>query len=70
VVGAVVFGSDQGLVGQFNDLVADHAVKTLEGLINLLPDKSRSRPQVWAVGERVQARLADAGLVLEGLIGL
>ena len=28
-IGAVVFGSDQGLVGQFNDVVADHAVKTL-----------------------------------------
>jgi len=29
VIGAVVFGSDQGLVGQFNDVVADFAVKTL-----------------------------------------
>src|ERR1035437_5333029 len=28
-IGAVVFGSDQGLVGQFNDVVADFAVKTL-----------------------------------------
>jgi hypothetical protein len=26
-IGAVVFGSDQGLVGQFNDKVADHASK-------------------------------------------
>ena len=31
-IGAVVFGSDQGLVGQFNDVVADHAVKTLAAL--------------------------------------
>jgi len=58
-VGAVVFGSDQGLVGQFNDVVADFAVKTLAAL----PGKS----QVWAVGERVHARLADAGLPLAGL---
>ncbi len=29
VVGAVVFGSDQGMVGQFNDVVADFAGKTL-----------------------------------------
>lgn len=65
-IGAVVFGSDQGLVGQFNDRIADHAVKTLEGLTNRLPDESRRRPQVWAVGERVQARLADAGLVPVG----
>ena len=58
-IGAVVFGSDQGLVGQFNDVVADYAIKTLAAL----PGKA----QVWAVGERVQARLKDAGLPLMGL---
>ena len=58
-MGAVVFGSDQGLVGQFNDVVADYAVKTLAAL----PGKA----QIWAVGERVHARLADAGLPLMGL---
>jgi F-type H+-transporting ATPase subunit gamma len=56
---AVVFGSDQGLVGQFNDVVADYAVKTLAAL--------PSKPEVWAVGERVHARLADAGLPLLGI---
>src|ERR1700686_3098095 len=30
--GAVVFGSDQGLVGQFNEVVADYAIKTLASL--------------------------------------
>ena len=58
-IGAVVFGSDQGLVGQFNDVVADHAVKTLAAL--------PAKPEVWAVGERVHARLADAGLPPIGL---
>jgi len=58
-IGAVVFGSDQGLVGQFNDVVADHAVKTLGSLTD--------KPRVWAVGERVHARLKDAGLPLVGL---
>ena len=58
-IGAIVFGSDQGLVGQFNDLVAEFAVKTLTAM----PGK----PVVWAVGERVHARLADAGLPLMGL---
>ena len=48
VIGAIVFGSDQGLVGQFNDVVADYAVRTLAAL----PGK----PQVWTVGERVHAR--------------
>jgi F-type H+-transporting ATPase subunit gamma len=53
-IGGIVFGSDQGLVGRFNDVVADCAVKTLAAL--------PGRPRVWAVGERVHARLADAGL--------
>jgi F-type H+-transporting ATPase subunit gamma len=67
VIGAVVFGSDQGLVGQFNDLVAEHAVKTLEGVTDTPGDLVRSQPRVWAVGERVQARLADAGVPVVGL---
>jgi F-type H+-transporting ATPase subunit gamma len=57
-IGAIVFGSDQGLVGQFNEVVADYAVKTLAALAG--------KAQVWAVGERVQARLVDAGLSLMG----
>lgn len=55
-IGAVVFGSDQGLVGQFNDVVSDYAVKTLADL--------QAKPEIWAVGERVHARLAEAGLPL------
>src|SRR5471032_512155 len=31
-ISAIVFGSDQGLVGQFNDVVADHAITTLAAL--------------------------------------
>ena len=31
-IGAVVFGSDQGLVGQFNDAMADFVVATLRPL--------------------------------------
>ena len=61
-VGTVVFGSDQGLVGQFNDVVAEFALKTLSAL----PGK----PQVWAVGERVQGRLSDAGLPLVGIFAV
>ncbi|MCM3901145.1 MAG: F0F1 ATP synthase subunit gamma [Pyrinomonadaceae bacterium] len=61
-VGAVVFGSDQGLVGQFNDVVADFAVKTLAAL----PGKH----QIWAVGERVHGHLSDAGLPLVGLFAV
>ena len=58
-IGAVVFGSDQGLVGRFNEVVADYTIKTLAAM----PGK----PKVWAVGERVHARLTDAGVPLMGL---
>jgi F-type H+-transporting ATPase subunit gamma len=61
-VSAIVFGSDQGLVGRFNDAVADYAIKTLAAL----PGKAK----VWAVGERVQARLVDAGLAVAGLFAV
>jgi len=54
IVGAIVFGSDQGLVGQFNEVIADFAIRTLSGL----PGK----PRVWAVGDRVHDRLTQAGL--------
>jgi len=56
---AVVFGSDQGLVGQFNDVIADFAIQSLAEM--------PAKPTVWAVGERVQARLTDAGLTLAGV---
>lgn len=62
VTGIVVFGSDQGLVGQFNDIVTEHALQTLAGL--------QSKTTVWAVGERVNARLADAGIATAGMFSL
>ncbi len=51
--GVIVFGSDQGLVGPFNDTIADHAIATS-------PDLPRAA--VWAVGDRVASRLAEAGI--------
>jgi F-type H+-transporting ATPase subunit gamma len=62
VIGAVVFGSDQGLVGRFNDVITEYAVEAFAAL----PDK----PQVWAVGERAHARLEDAGLKPVGLFAV
>ncbi len=57
-VGVVVFGSDQGLVGQFNQVIVDHSLEA----ISALPGD----PLIWAVGERVQMRLLDAGVALTG----
>jgi F-type H+-transporting ATPase subunit gamma len=51
---AIVFGSDQGLVGQFNDLMEAFVLSTLQAL----PGKKT----VWAVGERILTRLADTAL--------
>ena len=61
-ISAIVFGSDQGLVGQFNDVVAEYVIKTLAAL--------PGRYHVWAVGERVHARLVDGGLPLVGLFAV
>jgi len=61
-VGAVVFGSDQGLVGQFNQVLAEHAAKTLRAL--------PGRLEVWAAGERVHARLAGEGLPVKGRLAV
>lgn len=58
-VGAVVFGSDQGLVGQFNEKVTDFAIASLATL--------SVQPHLWAVGERVHERLVDAGFTVLGL---
>jgi len=68
-VGAVIFGSDQGLVGQFNDVVADFAIKTLVGQIQIESEAHRAkgdytqlfvfhnRPQSGALYEPVSQRL-------------
>jgi len=56
--GAVVFGSDQGLVGQFNEVLAEFTADSLAGMAG---DK-----HLWSVGERVQGYLETAGLTVAG----
>lgn len=53
LVNAIIFGSDQGLVGQFNDAISNYAIETLSAL--------SGQTRVWAVGERVHACLVGAG---------
>ena len=50
---AIVFGSDQGLVGQFNE----HAVSLAAGELA----RSQGRKVVWAVGERCHETLQELG---------
>jgi F-type H+-transporting ATPase subunit gamma len=52
---AIIFGSDQGLVGRFNDVLMEFAIGTLKSLAG-------KTQQIWSVGERMQALIAEAGL--------
>lgn len=51
---AIFFGSDQGLVGRFNDILARYAIQILK---NIPGEKV-----IWVVGERMDAELKDAEL--------
>ena len=59
-LGAVVFGSDQGMCGQLNDQIVAHALDGMEAL-----GAPREQRTVLAVGARAAARLEDAGQPVE-----
>ena len=59
VVRAVLFGSDQGLVGRFNDVVQAHASQAMSAL--------PGSHECWAVGARMEAALAGAGMPVRGV---
>lgn len=59
---AIVFGSDQGLVGQFNNTLADFVKEKLNEL--------EGEKITWAVGERVKLALLDQGLTLSNLFSV
>ncbi len=61
-LGVLVYGSDQGMVGRFNEIVGEY---TLAALGTRAKDAS-----FWAVGERVGAFLMDAGLRTEGVFSV
>ena len=52
--GAVIFGSDQGLVGSFNEVIVEFSLQALRAL----PGKVT---QIWVVGERAKTLLDEAG---------
>jgi F-type H+-transporting ATPase subunit gamma len=53
--GVIVYGSDQGLVGRFNESLLEFTVAALPAL----PGKTT---HIWAVGERMQELVADSPL--------
>jgi F-type H+-transporting ATPase subunit gamma len=56
-VGAVILGSDQGLVGRFNEVLVEFATNKLKAL-------SGKTTKVWTVGDRMRALMEDTGLTL------
>jgi len=52
---AILFGSDLGLVGRFNEVLMEYAAQTLASL----PGKTQ---MIWTVGERMRGLVTDAGL--------
>ncbi len=62
-LGAIIFGSDQGLCGQLNEQIASHALAAMAGLG--IPPADRT---VVTVGMRVNGFIEDAGIeILETL---
>ncbi len=61
-IGAIVFGSDQGLVGQFNDVLSAFASNYLANL--------KGSKRIWAVGDRIQSLLEDDKLPISGLFSV
>jgi F-type H+-transporting ATPase subunit gamma len=54
IVCILVFGSDLGLVGQFNDILSANVQQSIHDI----PGKK----EFWVIGERIQALLQDTGL--------
>jgi F-type H+-transporting ATPase subunit gamma len=64
-VGAIIFGSDQGMCGQFNDVIAEYA---LSNLIEM--DIAEDKWMLMSVGIRLDGRLQDAGYPVQKHLSL
>jgi F-type H+-transporting ATPase subunit gamma len=54
--GAIIFGSDQGLVGRFNESLMEFAT----GMLAALPGKMTN---LWVIGDRMRDLVTDSGLL-------
>ncbi|MGD2245261.1 MAG: F0F1 ATP synthase subunit gamma [Candidatus Aminicenantes bacterium] len=64
-IGAVIFGSEQGMVGQFNDQIVSFSIQRMEEL-----QISKQNRHVLAIGKRVTNRLEDSGQSVEDHVSL
>jgi F-type H+-transporting ATPase subunit gamma len=62
-LGAIIFGSDQGMCGQLNDVVVAHASRALARLA-----VTRENQTMLAIGQRAAARLEDSGHAVEATL--
>ena len=62
-LGVIVFGSDQGMCGQLNDQVVDHAARALEKLRRRHPEQAMA-----AVGVRAANELEGLGRKMESTV--
>ena len=60
--GIIVIGSDQGLVGQFNDLLLAFMTEKIATIAN--------EKRIWAVGERIYTYLEDSQYTLQKPLAL
>ena len=60
-LGAVVFGSDQGMCGQLNDQVVSHTLDAMDDMHIKFGDRT-----ILTVGERARAILEEEGQSVEG----
>jgi F-type H+-transporting ATPase subunit gamma len=55
--GVILFGSDQGLVGRFNEVLMEQAAPALQA-------SNGFSPRIWVVGGRLRELVVDAGFPL------
>lgn len=62
-LGAIIFGSDQGMCGQLNDLIVEHALRALKRLAFRREDQA-----ILVVGQRAAGQFEDSGRSLAGTL--
>lgn len=60
ILGAVIFGSDHGLCGRYNESIAEFAHNELNKIIS-----KQDSPRILVVGTRVEASLQEMGQTVE-----
>lgn len=59
-LGAIIFGSEQGMCGKFNEVIAKFAIKNMDEL-----EIIRDNRTIMTLGDRVTSQLEEAGEIVE-----